>query len=62
MPVHIVGETSNNGMVVEESSRSPQHLMTNDPDKVWPGGILPYHIDASVGNSIMIYVTCLHLA
>lgn len=57
MPVHIGTKTENNGVVVEESKRSTQHLMTNDPDKVWPEGILPYRTDASVGNNIIIYVT-----
>ena len=50
MPVHVGSEIENNAVVIEQSNRSPQDLMTNDPDKVWPGGILPYSIDASVGN------------
>ena len=53
--IHVGSESGNNGVVVKEFNRSPQHLMTNDPDKLWPGGILPYHIDVTVGNGLTMY-------
>ena len=27
-----------------QGTRTPQNLMTNNPDKVWPKGIVPYYI------------------
>ena len=30
---------------LKRNNRAHQHSMTSDPNKVWPGGILPYVID-----------------
>ena len=38
------------GEILITKHRTSQHSMTNDPDKVWPGEILPYKIDLSVGK------------
>ena len=32
--------------------REPQFSMTNDPDKLWPNGILPYEIEDQYGKKI----------
>ena len=32
-------------IVLETNSRVYQHSMTNDPNKVWPNGILPFIIE-----------------
>lgn len=36
---------------LQEINRQHQHCMTNDPNKVWPHGILPYTIDRSIGKN-----------
>ena len=38
------------GEIATTKHRTAQHSMTNDPDKVWPGEIVPYQIDLSVGK------------
>ena len=40
----------NVGINVNGDWRERQHSMTNDPDKVWPNGILPYLIDDNLGK------------
>ena len=36
--------------------RIPEYSMTNDPEKVWPGGIVRYAMDTSLGK----YLDVLH--
>ena len=43
-------KTSGDGDTANTTHRTSQNSMTNDPDKVWPGGIVPYEIDFSVGK------------
>ena len=40
------------------NSRFPQSTMTNDPEKVWPGGIVHYVMDTSLGKFLIAYPTC----
>ena len=35
---------------LQEIKQQQQHSMTNDPNKLWPRGILPYTIDGSIGE------------
>ena len=44
------GIKDNDLQLTGQEKRILQHSMTTDPDKVWPGGILPYQIGASIGN------------
>ena len=40
-----------NGIVASRlNSRDPEYSMTNDPEKVWPGGIIHYVMDTSLGK------------
>ena len=55
----VVKELRSYGVGLKETSKSPQNSMTSDPDKVWPGGVLPYQIDNSVGKGISIYLLLL---
>ena len=44
-------------------SRFPQCAMTNEPGKVWPGGIVYYAMDASLGQFLImhvLFITCLY--
>ena len=34
----------------KQKSRFPEFSMTNDPEKVWPGGIVHYVMDTSLGK------------
>ena len=34
------------------NGRPPQYSMTNDPEKVWPGGIVHYGMDASISEFV----------
>ena len=36
--------------------RFPQYSMTNDPEKVWPGGIVHYLMDTTLGKFKIIYI------
>ena len=36
--------------VLRTNNRCPQYTMTNDPEKVWPRGIIPYMLDPSLGK------------
>ena len=33
-----------------QGTRTPQNLMTNNPDKVWPKGIVPYLLHESLSE------------
>ena len=47
----ITGEYEFNRITtISINSRFPEHSMTNDPEMVWPGGIVHYMIDRSVGK------------
>ena len=35
------------------NSRFPEYSMTNDPEKVWPGGIVYYWMDTSIGKRLI---------
>ena len=35
------------------TSRSPEYSITNDPGKVWPGGIVHYMMDTSLGKFLI---------
>ena len=41
------------------NSRFPQYTMTNDPEKVWPGGIVHYAMDASIGKLLITPPSCM---
>ena len=40
------------------NSRFPAYFMTNDPEKVWPGAIVHYVMDTSLGKFWMIPRSC----
>ena len=37
------------------NSRFPEYSMTNDPEKVWPGGIVYYVMDTSLRKFLMAW-------
>ena len=40
----------NNIIAPRLTSRIPEYSMTNDPEKVWPGGIIHYVMATSLGK------------
>ena len=42
----------------KQNSRIPEYSMTNDPEKVWPGGIVHYAMDASLGKFLTTPPSC----
>ena len=40
------------------NNRITQYSMTNDPEKVWPGGIVHYAMDASLSKFMITYLSC----
>ena len=42
----------------DKTWRNPQHLMTNDPDKVWPRGVVPYQFAINVGEGSHMLLKC----
>ena len=54
----IVGEYEFNSITAPELhvlSRLPEYSMTNDPEKVWPGGVVHYVMDTSLGKWMITY-------
>ena len=43
------------GIIMIKVKRHKQNLMTNDVNKVWPNGILPYQIDDEIGKNNWIF-------
>ena len=37
----------------ELHTRFPEHSMTNDPEKVWPRGVIHYVMDTSLGKFLL---------
>ena len=60
----IIGECEFNIITTSKlNKRFPEYSMTNDPDKVWPGGIVHYVMDTSLGKFWMTSTTCqMHVA
>ena len=50
--ISIVGEYGfkNSITTLKVNSRFPEYSMINDPEKVWPGAIVHYAMDASLGK------------
>ena len=38
---------------MKQAIREPQHLVTTEPDKLWPNGILPYVIEDKIGMAFI---------
>ena len=54
-----VGEHDFNTITTPKlNNRVPQYSMTNDPEKVWPGGIVHYAMEASLSKFMIIYPPC----
>ena len=55
----IIGEHEFNiTTTARQNNRIPQYSMTNDPEKVWPGGVVHYVMDKSLGRYITAYLSC----
>lgn len=45
---------------LDQDKRIPQNTMTNDPDKVWPEGIVRFVCDAKISKSGIFELVCHH--
>ena len=49
-----LGENELNVIIApKQKTRLPQYSMTNDPEKVWPGGVIHYVMDATLGEFLI---------
>lgn len=53
------------GVLSPQQKRTPQNCMTNDADKVWPNGNIPYAFNANISKCILpvcllVICTCTH--
>ena len=49
-------QSCKHGLITIKIKRHQQNVMTNDINRVWPNGILPYQIDDQIGKHYTEYL------